>query len=124
MRMADQTQRQQRFDFTSVIRGFHVYQDRWEPKMNELLVCETEPGNMYDKHAVAVKRDGEIIGHVPMEHSKVYKFFLKRGGRVTATVTGPKINQGLAYGVEIPVKYTFVGQVKDTSALKILLKLQ
>ena len=36
-------------------------------------------------------------GHVPIEHSKVFNFFLKRGGKIFATVTGNNFfNIGLA----------------------------
>ena len=45
--------------------------------------------------------------------------FLKPGGRVTATVNGPKVNIGLAYGLEISFTYTFVGQVYDRFKLHI-----
>ena len=84
-------------DFPSVVHRFHVYKDEWEPILTEVLICEIEPDNMYDKHAVAVKKEGRIVGHVPMENSKVFKFFLRRGGHITATLTGNKINRGLAY---------------------------
>jgi hypothetical protein len=41
-------------------------------------------------------------GHVPIEHSKVFKFFLKRGGKIFATVTGNKFfNIGLRMTVYV-----------------------
>ena len=90
--------------------------------MNEVLLCEIEPNNPYDRHAVSVKKAGEIVGHIPRENSKVFKFFIRRGGHITATVTGPKVNRGLYLGLEVPVDYSFVGKEKDTSALCALLK--
>ena len=49
-------------------------------------------------------------------------FFLKRGGQITAKVTGPHQNRGLVIGLEIPVLYTFTGLEKDTKNLSALLK--
>ena len=59
-----------------------------------------EENNPNDKSAVKlVRNDGnkeQCVGHVPIEHSKVFFFFLKRGGKLFATVTGNKFfNIGL-----------------------------
>jgi hypothetical protein len=73
-------------------------------------------------YAVALLKDGNIVGHVPKENAKVYKFFLKRGGKITAKVIGKRQNAGLEKGLEIPVEYTFSGCKKDTILLTKLLK--
>ena len=46
------------------IRGYHVYKEVWEA-VGEALVCEKEPKNASDRYAVAVKKEGTIIGHLP-----------------------------------------------------------
>jgi hypothetical protein len=55
---------------------------------------------------------------VPIEHSKVFNFFLKRGGKIFATVTGKFFNIGL----ELLCTYTFSGQAADVEKLRTLLK--
>jgi hypothetical protein len=50
-----------------------------------------------------VRNDGnkeQCVGHVPIEHSKVFNFFLKRGGKIFATLTG---NKFFNIGLELPI---------------------
>ena len=47
------------------IRGYHVYKEVWEASVGETLTYEREPGNAADRYAVAVKKDGSIVGHLP-----------------------------------------------------------
>ena len=47
------------------VRGYHVYREVWEAAVGEVLACEREPRNAEDKYAVAVKKDGTIVGHLP-----------------------------------------------------------
>jgi len=35
------------------------------PRTGEELLVEKEPGNSQDRHAVALVKDGIIVGHVP-----------------------------------------------------------
>ena len=57
-----------------------------------------------------------------MQVAQVQPAFLKRGGKITAKVTGPHKNRGLVLGLELPVLYTFTGLEKDTKNLPELLK--
>jgi hypothetical protein len=63
-------------------------------EIGEKLRCDREENDPNDKFAVKlVRNDGnkeQCVGHVLIEHSKVFKFFLKRGGKIFATVTGNK----------------------------------
>ena len=45
--------------------GYHVYQDVWEANHGEILCCFHETGNAFDPFAVCVKKDAEVVGHVP-----------------------------------------------------------
>ena len=54
--------------------------------MGEELTAEREPGNSEDPFAVRLKRDGETVGHVPREISKICWMFI-RWGFLTAEVT-------------------------------------
>ena len=87
------------------------------------MTCEIDTGNLHNKNAVSVKKSGCIVGHVPRENTKVFKYFIKRGRSIEAQVKGDKVNHGLGYGLEIPVVYIFKGQSKDTAVLVKLLKI-
>ena len=75
------------FNKDSVVRGHHIYKTYWMPVVGEELTLETEHDNEHDEHAVAVMKDGYIVGHVPRSLSKVS---LKRGGRITWRITGKR----------------------------------
>ena len=62
------------------VRSYHIYKEIWEAAVGEILVCEREPRNAADRYAVAVKKDGTIIGHLPRKVSRVCSLFLRRGG--------------------------------------------
>ena len=53
------------YEVSSVVRGFHVYQQSWSPSLEEQLECLREAGNNKDRYAVAVLRHGSIVGHIP-----------------------------------------------------------
>ena len=53
------------FERIFCIRGYHVYKEIWEAAAGEVLMCEREPHNALDRYAVAVKKTGTIIGHLP-----------------------------------------------------------
>ena len=53
----------------SVVRGHHVYKSVWTPVIGEELYLEPEESNEHDKYAVAVRKDGEIVRHVPRSFS-------------------------------------------------------
>ena len=59
---------------------FHVYRKIWEPKSNEILEVKM-PTNKMDKFAVAVIKNKQIIGHIPLgkteRFSKTNFYFLK-----------------------------------------------
>jgi len=66
------------------------------------LSCAHDEGNQYDQYAVAIKSaDATLVGHVPLENSRVFYFFIKHGGTITATVTGNRMNRGSGYGLEV-----------------------
>lgn len=61
------------YTLSSVIRGHHVYKDFWMPYIHEELTVGTEEENLYDRHAVAVLKDGEVVGHMPCTISRLSK---------------------------------------------------
>ena len=48
----------------SYVRGYHVYQDIWNPRIGEALPLEREPDNSEDKFAVAIVRRSRVVGHL------------------------------------------------------------
>ncbi len=56
-----------------------MYKDVWAASIGEVLMCEREPHNALDRYAVAVKKTGTIIGHLPRKLSRVCSLFATRG---------------------------------------------
>ena len=52
-------------EIESYIRGHHVYQREWTPVLGEELHCQRESTNANDPYAVAVRKDDNVVGHVP-----------------------------------------------------------
>jgi hypothetical protein len=101
-------EQQTEFNFESSFQGYHVCKSIWTYEIGEKLRCDREENNPNDKFAVKLFRnDGnkeQCVGHVPIEHSKIFKFFLKRGGKIFPTVTG---NKFFNIGLELTCTYTF-----------------
>ena len=86
------------FSFDSFIRGYHAYMDRWDPWIGEVLPLEREPANPEDKCAVAIKKCGGTVGHVPFNLAPVVSAFLKRASnKGLVEVTGNRVNRGAGY---------------------------
>jgi hypothetical protein len=95
-------------EIDSFIRGYHVYKDDWTPFTGEHLLLRREPDNASDKSAVAVIKDGEIVGHIPYNMSNTVSQFLRRDfNKAFAEVTGCYVNRGAGYGLEVPCYYRF-----------------
>eukprot|EP00795_Rhopilema_esculentum_P016244 gene16244-7623_t len=66
----------------SSIRGYHAYKET-EVFVGEVMMCEPEEDNGYDECAVLVwKENGKMVGHVPIEFSKIFCNFLKDYGEM------------------------------------------
>ena len=59
------------FSVKVVVRGYHAYKDIWAAVHCEELSCERETGNRIDAFAVAVMKDGMVVGHIPKKISSV-----------------------------------------------------
>ena len=102
------------FSLQSVVRGYHEYKEIWDAAVDGVdLPCEREPGNPHDIFAVAVRKpspSGNVtVGHAPRTISTICSLFIRRGGSITCTVTGPRqysadLPQG---GLEVPCTLTF-----------------
>ena len=70
------------FSVEAVVRGYHAYKHIWATVYGEELPCEREAGNRVDAFAVAVMKDGTVVGHVPNKISSVCSLYLRRGGSI------------------------------------------
>ena len=105
------------------IGRYHVYKETWQAAIGEKLECDREPENSCDRYAVAVKRSGVVIGHLPRKLSRVCSLFLRRGGVISCTVTGrPSYSGDLSQGgLKVPCFLLFKYKPKELQKLKKLL---
>ena len=80
-------ERMEEYERDLYVCGFNVNHDTWEAADGEVLDCKKGPGNTKDRHAVAVKKEATVIGHLPKKTSRVCSLFLRRGGSIQCTVT-------------------------------------
>ena len=83
--------------------------------IGEMLLCERKVGNVHDTFVVAIKEDGEVVGHCPRKISALCSIFIRRGGKITCQVTGRRrylsdLPQGAP---EVPCKMTFYTKSKS-----------
>ena len=108
--------------FSSVVRGFHVYQEVWTPVLNAEYSTSQEHGNIEDQYAVAVINNDQVVGHVPRELSQTFWYFIEREGEIICKVTGRKQRSALLQGgMEIPCIYTLRGKKKLVKKLRSVL---
>ena len=103
---------------SAAVRGFHVYRASWKPKEDELLECSHEKDNPYDSFSIKVfKPDSpaEIVGHLPMEISRITKFAINKGTQVAVKIRGRHYRRSplVQGGLEVPceIKITMVGSI-------------
>ena len=69
----DMNQTSLNFKFLCGLRGFHVYSDKWKPRIGERISIVHEKRNIHDINAMAGKKTlpgtlaPSIIGHLPKE---------------------------------------------------------
>lgn len=107
------------FERACCVRGYHVYRHIWEAAVGEELVCQRETANLSDHYAVAVVKDGVIVGHLPKKISRLCSLFIRRGGAISCRVSGSRryssdLPQG---GLEIPCTLICTGDAKEVKKL-------
>lgn len=95
------------YSHDSFIRGYHAYQDIWDPVVGEILEAQQEPYKSNpggDDYAVRVFRQADplalTVGHIPRQNSCTTWHFLRRG-KVFIRVDGEPINRGFGNGLEV-----------------------
>ncbi|KAL9954833.1 hypothetical protein ACROYT_G042414, partial [Oculina patagonica] len=100
------------FAFPCGLRGFHVYKELWNPKLNEKLATIHEENNPHDRYAVAAIRKTVsrlrpvVVGHLPREISRFTRFIILHGATVKVKVSDTKYRRSplIQGGLEIPVE--------------------
>ena len=91
------------------LRGYHAYTNI-PLTLGQKLFCDIEPENEHDPFAVMVQTENEeLVGHSPIEISKVLYKFLTDGGETVAEVIGKRYNKGTNMGMEVPLDIKFKG---------------
>ena len=49
----------------SCVRSYHAYKEILQATIGEELECDQEPENSCGRYAVAMKRSGVVVGHLP-----------------------------------------------------------
>ena len=84
------------------VRGYHAYQDIWQPTVGDILPLRREPSNDKDSLAVSII----IVGHMPCNLAPLVSYFLMREvNKGLVELTGEKINRGAGMGLELPCIY-------------------
>ena len=65
------------YEVETVVRGDHVYVVVWEAAVGQILPGQREGSNIHDPYAVAIVKEGVIVGHMPHAISAVYYLFLE-----------------------------------------------
>ena len=108
--------KEKKLNFKSFVMGFHEDRKIWKPKPNEILEVELEPTNKMDKFAVAIIKNKEIIGHLPLgktgRFSKTIFYFLRceHNDCKVKIVDGKAFNLGDGMGMRFPCILVFRGQ--------------
>ena len=111
-------------DIVSNIKGYHVYKSVWTPTLQEQVYGEMEPHKPVDKHAVAIKKDEKVVGHLPLgENGKFAKtifYFLRADpyGKCNITATGKAVNLGDGDEMQVPCILHLSGQKSMVEILK------
>ena len=91
------------------LRGYHAYTNI-PLTLGQKLLCDIEPENEHDPFAVMVQTENEeLVGHIPIEISKVLYKFLTDGGEAVAEVIGKRHNKGTNMGMEVPLDIKLKG---------------
>ena len=96
--------------------------------LGETLPAAMEPTNYDDDHAVCVKKDSAIVGHLERGESGRFAqtifFFLRADSTAscTATVTGQPVDLGDLLGQKVPCKLRLSGRKDYVNVLDATLK--
>ena len=65
------------FEYTTTVKGCHYFKTIWQPKENEVLVCQFENGNSYEMFSIKTCGQREtMVGHLPHGVYRFTKFII------------------------------------------------
>ena len=99
-------------------RGYHVYKRSWTPIQGEILSVIHETKNAYDRRAIAVLKQSQIVGHLPKEISRIVRFKIVHGAHISVTVLDEQHRRSplIQGGLEIPVRVTVSMEHSDINS--------
>ena len=108
-------------EFDAAIRGHHVYQSKWTPTLDMKLKCEFDKRSEaaeYDENAIGnyiwgkEGKESGLVGHLPIELSKLLKQFLDadKKNMLIVTVIGKRKRE---VGLVVPGRYTAMTERKE-----------
>ena len=112
-------------EFYAAVRGYHFYQNNWSPLESEFLECH-EFGNVFDMFAIKIcKSNGQTVGHLPREISRVTNFCWREVQWCTLITTDYRRSPLVQGGLEIACKVTvkMVATVKNHMLIERYLQL-
>ena len=110
-------------EINTYVKGYHVYKNIWKPTVKKELETEMEPDNVMNKHAVCVKKNTSIVGHLPLgknrKFAKMIFYFLRADQDVECKVviTDKEVNLGDGDGMQVSCKLKFSGPRKMVEIL-------
>ena len=96
----------------SNVKGYHVHQGIWVPKIGEALSTEREPSNAKDKQTVCVKKNECIVGHLPLGKTGNFPktiFYFLRAEKCEVEITGKLVILGHGKVMQVPCKLKLKG---------------
>ena len=108
----------------SLVRGYHVYINIWDPLVSDCLKSRKQPTNGMSKTAAAVIRfnsysEEVVLGHVPNNMSKIVFMFLSLSHcALDIFVDGKYTNSGGRQRLKIPANVYLYGPEKAINWLK------
>ena len=113
------------FEFTAAVRGYHYYQRFSKPQPKQKLSCAYEENNLFDLFAMKICEDTNIVGHLPIEISRVSKYLMDRGASYTMQLTSTNYRQShlIQGGLQISAK-VIVNNARDSTQSFIAEKVQ
>ena len=101
------------YEILCQIMEYHEHKSIWIPFIGKKLTCRMEPKKTFEKYAVAVIKNGSVIGHLmKRERGKFAKtiflfLHLDELKLCTAVVTSKTVNKNDGLGMQIPCKLIF-----------------
>ena len=109
------------YGWSSYVRGYHEYKERWTPSLGEMLELKVEPMNAHDQFVTAViKPDGTVVGHIYKYASKAVLLW-KAGSAGFCEVNSSSVNLGVGLGLKTQCNYKFYGCQAYVDRLQTLL---